>query len=74
MPKYLFHTTNGVSSTTDPEGVELSDISAVEPEAREMAHGLLTASLVASPEWAGLRIEVHDENGQRVLALPVLQA
>jgi len=51
MPKYFFRTTNGKMSTTDLEGVELSDTSAVEPEAREMAHGLLTASLVARPEW-----------------------
>jgi hypothetical protein len=74
MPKYFFHTTNGKRSTTDLEGVELSDTSAVEREAREMAHGLLTASLVAHPEWAGWRIEVHDENGQQVLIMPMSQA
>jgi uncharacterized protein DUF6894 len=72
MPRYFFHTTNGERFTRDVEGVELPDIPAVELEAREMAHGLLTASLVARPEWTGWWIEVRDENGQQVLTLPML--
>jgi hypothetical protein len=71
MPKYFFHVTDGERSTKDLDGVELSDRSAAAREAKEMADTLLTGSLVTRQEWLGWCIEVHDEDGQRVLSLPI---
>jgi hypothetical protein len=48
MPRYFFHLINGDRSTRDLDGVDLSDLSAADREAREMARDL-TGSVVTRP-------------------------
>lgn len=62
MPRYFFHTTNG-KSTTDPEGLDLSDDATAQTTAIKLAGELLKAAPDLLKESASLKVDVAAEAG-----------
>jgi hypothetical protein len=74
MPRYFFHIRRGNVLVEDSEGIEVSEIEALEEEGIEAARDLLADGDLGGldrREWA---FEIADETGTTVLALPFKEA
>ncbi len=71
MPRYFFHLRSDVTWSPDPSGQLLPDMRAVVEEALKAVRLLLRAPLTDTPgRWRGWSIQVADESGRIVFALP----
>jgi hypothetical protein len=72
MARYFFHLRNGDTLLPDDEGEELRDLEAARSYAIESARQLLSqAALSGTAASLHQLIQVLDEGGQTVLAIPV---
>jgi hypothetical protein len=72
MPRFYFHVTDGRRLYRDPTGMDLNGLEAARQYALRDARDLLESWMVRSSQpW---RIEVADENGMTVLAVPLMEA
>ena len=73
MPLYYFHIHNHID-TRDEEGVELPDLKAARDMAIRAARAMMAENLMTGRLWLDHWIEVENEAGQQVLALPFREA
>ena len=73
MPLYYFHIHNHID-TRDDEGVELADLKAAREMAIRAARAMMAENLMIGRLWLDHWIEVENEAGQQVLALPFREA
>jgi hypothetical protein len=74
MPLYYFHVHNSLGFTRDEEGQELPDVGAALDVAVRSARSLLAAEVSEGRVDLRGRIDVTDEAGGAVLALPFADA
>jgi hypothetical protein len=72
--RYYFHLRESGEYLVDEEGRELPDIAAVESAARMNARCVIAGQAMVGKLPLAAIIEVHDEQGQRVLDLPFRNA
>jgi hypothetical protein len=72
--RYFFHLRESGEFVVDEEGRDLPDIAAVEAAAKMDARCVISAEAKAGKLPLAVCIEVHDEQGQRVLDLPFRDA
>ena len=75
MPVYYFTFTDGTRAIPDSEGVELPDVSAAYDYAIEDARFLVEKRMLGLgyKQWQRWRVEVTDDAGRQVLAVPFSQ-
>jgi hypothetical protein len=73
MPKYFFHV-YGDAITHDEEGLELADLGAALREAQRCARALACEEITEGHLNLRHRVEVEDQDGRRVLTLPLSSA
>jgi hypothetical protein len=69
LPVYFFHLIEGDQVTPDSDGVEKSDLAAVQKEAIDAASELIAEAVRKGERDFHGRFEVEDERGARVLTL-----
>ena len=67
MPRYYFHTCIDGALAHDPEGEELTDLEAVKIIALRVLADLAEGVLPGARKKKDFSVEVHDEQGHRVL-------
>jgi hypothetical protein len=72
--RYFFHLRESGDFVVDEEGRELPDLTAVEAAARTNARCVIAGEALAGKLPLAACIEVHDEQGERVLDLPFRDA
>jgi len=70
MPRFYFNVRDGDSVITDPEGIEVPGLRAVEDEATQAARDLLADRVKHGEQIGSRKFEVIDETGRQVLTLP----
>ena len=70
MPRFFFHVHGAFGSTPDEQGRELRDLEIARREAVRGVRSLLSADLMQGRLDVRGRIEVTDEGGDVVLAIP----
>lgn len=70
MTRYFFNLHECGDVTSDNEGLECGDISAIEEEAIRAARGIMSAEVAEGRLCLSCRIEVRDEAGALVLTVP----
>lgn len=74
MPsRYYFNLTNSEATIRDEDGLEISNIETAIVRAKEAIAELRTEDVLASAEWRGWRLEIVDERGRVVHAIPLEQ-
>ncbi len=71
MPRFYFHFDDGSSRTPDPEGMVLPDAEAAWYQAVRNARDLIQAQFGKGTLSPSHRLEIEDEEGQPVWALPI---
>ncbi len=70
MPRFYFHYQDGSRLTPDPEGVVLPDAEAAWYQAVRSAREMIHAHMRTGGLRPGQRVEIFDERGQPVNAVP----
>lgn len=71
MGTYYFHLI-GAKTISDPDGVELSDVTAARVHALTVARELsANANQFLGHSWSDWTLSVTDESGRRVLSFPM---
>jgi hypothetical protein len=70
MPRYFFHFQDGPASLTDPEGVALPDPEAAWYQGVRSAREIIEQDLRVGPVRTDRRLEILDERGEQVWAVP----
>jgi hypothetical protein len=71
---YFFHLVDGEDRILDPEGTELTDLSAIARAALTSARSILSAEVLNGRLPLDMRIEVQDSEGSIVHRLPFADA
>ncbi len=70
MPRYYFVLSSKEASMDDVEGTELPDLAAARQEAEKDVEYLRQRKVSGRRCWAGWRMEVRDEGGAVLFAVP----
>ena len=69
MPLYFLHITEGDEFIPDPEGIERHDLAAVQKAALDGVSDLIADAVKKGDRDYRGRLDVEDENGEKVLTL-----
>ena len=70
MPRYFFNLHECGHVTSDSEGAELADVPAARDRAVREARSIICAEVAEGRLCLSCRIEVHDDDGRCVVAVP----
>ncbi len=70
MPRYFFHFLDGLARLADPEGVALPDAEAAWYYGVRSAREIIDQDLRVGAVRPGRRLEVLDEGGEQIWAVP----
>ena len=71
MPRYHFDLTDGSESVTHAQGIELPGNAAAREEAVALARELKDGKVMPGRNWDGWFVEIKDDQGRRVDAVPI---
>lgn len=70
MPRYFFHFQDGPARLSDPEGVALPDPEAAWYQGVRSAREIIDQDLAAGAIRPNRRLEILDEGGEEIWAVP----
>jgi hypothetical protein len=70
MPRYFFHFQDGPARLTDSDGVALPDSEAAWYQGMRSVREIIDRESFAGVFQTGRRLEIQDEDGQQVWAVP----
>ena len=71
MPRYHFDLTDGSETLTHAQGIDLPGNAAAREEAVALARQLKDGKVMPGRNWDGWFVEIKDDQGRRVDAVPI---